>query len=142
MVRSRMPVRRCVDDFLLLIRGDHMGRGKRGFLNKLAKLPWLVGLVVGAAGFLIISQGIPWWLSSRGGVFAQAFSRQTDLLIPFACFFFVACAFASLASYLDARRKRQLHDTLDSLENMASLGWREFEQLVGEAFRRQGYIVE
>lgn len=119
-----------------------MGRGKRGFLKELSKLPWPVGLIVGLAGFLILWKGIPLWLSHQSGIFAQAFHLQSGVLMPLAGVFLAACAVASLVSFLDARRKRQLLDTLTGLESMASLGWREFEQLVGEAFRRQGYRVE
>lgn len=119
-----------------------MGRGKRGFLDELSKLPWPVGLIVGVVGFLCIWKGIPMWLSSRSGILAQAFHHQSGLLLPLAFVFLAACALASLVSCLEARRKRQLFDTLTGLESMASLGWREFEQMVGEAFRRQGYRVE
>jgi restriction system protein len=52
------------------------------------------------------------------------------------------CAIATLASFLDARRKRQLLDNASGLGSIVALGWRDFERLVGEAFCRQGYTVE
>jgi restriction system protein len=38
-------------------------------------------------------------------------------------------------------RKRKLLDKQKGLDSIRSLSWREFEQLVGEAYRRQGYTV-
>ena len=54
----------------------------------------------------------------------------------------VICWIAALASYLNARKRRRFLDTRTTLESLAAGGWRQFEQLVGEAFRRRGYAVE
>jgi restriction system protein len=35
-----------------------------------------------------------------------------------------------------------LLETRTDLDSLAANGWRDFERLVGEAFRRQGYAVE
>lgn len=45
-------------------------------------------------------------------------------------------------SWLLARKRRRLLDTRSDLESVAKIGWRQFEHLVGEAFRRRGYSVE
>lgn len=118
-----------------------MGRGSKGLLDELTVLPWPVGLVVGVIGFLLIRRGVPAWLSGQDGPFAQAFA-QTNPLAPLAWLVLAACAMASLLSLLGARRKRHLLDTRTGLDSIAAIGWREFEQLVGEAYRRQGYAVE
>jgi restriction system protein len=44
-------------------------------------------------------------------------------------------------SVYNAWRKRKLLDSQRDLESIRSLGWKEFEELVGEAYRRQGYTV-
>lgn len=118
-----------------------MGRGRKGLLDNLASLPWPVGLAAGAFAFLLFQYLIPAWLSAQDGPLSQAFA-QTNPFTPLAWIFFALCAMASLASYLSARRNRQLLDTRTNLESIAALGWRDFERLVGEAFRRQGYVVE
>ncbi len=52
------------------------------------------------------------------------------------------CILAAAASFFRARHRRRLLDTQSGLDSIAAMGWRDFERLVGEAFRRQGYIVE
>ncbi len=52
------------------------------------------------------------------------------------------CALASGVSFLQSRHRRNLLDTRTNLESLAATGWRDFERLVSEAFRRQGYTVE
>lgn len=118
-----------------------MGRGKRGLLDELTVLPWPVGLVVGLLAFLFIKHGIPAWFSRQEGPLALMFANGNPFT-PLAWVVLVACAIASLFSWLNARRKRKLLDTRTGLDSIAALGWRDFEQLVGEAYRRQGYTVE
>ncbi|KAF1719942.1 restriction endonuclease [Pseudoxanthomonas wuyuanensis] len=119
-----------------------MGRGRKNFFNDLAVLPWPVGLGVGALGYLFIAHGIPLWFARQGGALAQAFANGANPFRPLAWLFFALCAIAATASFLSARRKRRLLDTRTGLDSIAALGWRDFERLVGEAFRRQGYSVE
>gem|GEM_PF-6126397 len=47
---------------------------------------------------------------------------------------------APISAY-NSRRKRRLLDNQKDLDGIRSLGWREFEELVGEAYRRLGYSV-
>jgi len=115
-----------------------MGRGRRGLLDDLGVLPWPVGLAVGMLGFAFIRYGIPAWASDQSGPLGQALSR-TDAFAPLAWIVLANCAMASLFSWLDSRRKL---DAQTGLASIAALGWQDFEQLVGEAFRRQGYTVE
>ncbi|MDH5822698.1 restriction endonuclease [Luteimonas sp. RD2P54] len=118
-----------------------MGRGRRGLLDELAVLPWPVGLAVGVLGYLLIRHGIPAWAAGRPGPLGQALG-STDAFAPLAWIVLAACATASLFSWLGSRRKRRLLDAQSGLASIAALGWRDFERLVGEAFRRQGYTVE
>lgn len=119
-----------------------MGRGKRGFLDDLAGLPWPVGLVVGALGYVVLAHGLPIWFARQGGLLAQAFAGPSNPFSMLAWLFFGVCAIAALVSFLRARRNRRLLDTRTGLDSIAALGWRDFERLVGEAFRRRGYAVE
>ena len=117
-----------------------MGRGRRGFIDNLATLPWPVGLCVGLVGYLAIAHGIP-LLFARSGALGGAFQTFNPFL-PLAWVFLGLCVIAAAMSFFDARRTRRLLDTRSGLESVAALGWRDFERLVGEAYRRRGYTVE
>ncbi|CAN4277435.1 restriction endonuclease [Pseudoxanthomonas sp. LjRoot125] len=117
-----------------------MGRGRRGFIENLAALPWPVGLCTGVAGYLAIAHGIPLFFS-RNSALGSAF-QNTNPFLPLAWAFFGLCVIAAGMSFFDARRKRRLLDTRRGLDSLAALGWRDFERLVGEAYRRRGYAVE
>jgi len=119
-----------------------MGRGKRNLIDALAGLPWPVGLVVGALGYLTLAHGLPMGFAGQGGPLAQAFAGASNPFSLLGWLFFGMCVIGALASFLNARRTRRLLDTRTGLESIAALGWRDFERLVGEAFRRRGYSVE
>lgn len=117
-----------------------MGRG-RGLLDELAAAPWPVGVVAGIAGFALIRHGLPAWFADRPGLVAEVFA-QGNPLAALAWIVLGACWLAALGSWLGARRRRRLLDTRTGLDSIAALGWRDFERLVGEAFRREGYRIE
>lgn len=101
-----------------------MSRRKEGLLDEIASLPWPFGLVLGVVAFAVVGQ-------FGGGV-----------LVPLAWVFMAACWAAAGASFLKARQRKSLLETRTGLESLSRISWREFEMLVGEAFRRQGYSVE
>lgn len=53
----------------------------------------------------------------------------------------VVCWIGALVSFVKRRQRRTLLDTRSGLDSLRSIDWREFELLVGEAFRRQGYTI-
>ncbi|MEO7719363.1 MAG: restriction endonuclease [Capsulimonas sp.] len=94
--------------------------------------------------FELLSRG-PLWLPFLlaaivyGGSFAV--SQRSDwptVMTAFAIFF----AAAGLIIVVQRSRRRALLDNQKSLETIRSLSWPNFERLVGEAYRRQGYSVE
>ncbi|WDJ98194.1 restriction endonuclease [Xanthomonas campestris pv. incanae] len=121
-----------------------MGRRKKqGGFEALAALPWPVGFVMGIAAYLVVRYGIGWWFSHQGGMLSQGFAQQSSgMFAPLAWTLLGVCWLAALLSYLGTRSRRHFLETRTSLESLAAGGWRQFEQLVGEAFRRQGYSVE
>lgn len=123
---------------------ERMGRRRNSSgIEALAAMPWPYGVVVGIAGFSALRLGIPWWFSGQDGVLAGDFAKQLSQVVsPLAWLVLGLCWFAALLSYLAARHRRVLLDTRTTLESLAAGGWRQFEQLVGEAFRRLGYSVE
>lgn len=120
-----------------------MTRSRKNLFTDFAALPWLVGIVAGIVGFIAIRYGLAWWMGSSGGVVGQAFAQHGGAVFaPLAWIVLALCWFAALCSWRGRRARRQLLDTRTGLDSLAALGWRQFELLVGEAFRRQGYAVE
>ncbi len=119
-----------------------MGRGRRGFLDDLSRLPWPVALAVGVVGYAGIRHGVPAFFARQDGPFAHALANASASLAPLAWMFLAACALCALAAFANARKRRRLLDTRTGLDSLAAIDWRDFERLVGEAFRRQGYSVE
>lgn len=119
-----------------------MARLRSGLLDALTVLPWYVGAAAGVAFFAGINWGLPWWFARQDGVLGQGLAKAAGNLSFVAWFLLLMCWAASAMSWLRARRARRLLDTRSDLESLAAPGWRQFEQLVGEAFRRRGYRVE
>lgn len=119
-----------------------MGRTRTNLFTDLAALPWPIGIVAGIAGFIGIRYGIAWWMGSSGGVVGQALVQHGSVFTPLAWIVLALCWTAAFASWFGRRGRQQLLDTCTGLDSVAALGWRQFELLVGEAFRRQGYTVE
>lgn len=114
-----------------------MGRAKGNLLDTLAALPWPAGVVFGVGGFVALRFGLPALL--RGNPFAPAVLPMAMLMSRVAL---VAGLLGATMSWFGQRHRRRLLDAQQGLDSIAALGWRHFEQLVGEAFRRQGYTVE
>lgn len=47
----------------------------------------------------------------------------------------------AVLSFIGSLRRKKLLDNIDKMESIRRLGWQEFELLVGEYFRRNGYTV-
>ena len=114
-----------------------MGRAKGGLTEDLSKLPWPVGIVFGVGCFAAIRLGLPAVL--HGSPFAQAALPAANLI---SWFLLAVGLLGATMSWFSQQHRRKLLDVQQGLESIATLGWKHFEQLVGEAFRRQGYTVE
>lgn len=119
-----------------------MRRRRRSGLDEVASWPWPVGVLAGLIAFLLVRYGVAAWLSAAGGTLLEPLGRQIGgALAPLAWILLLGCWLAAGASWLRARQRRTLHDTRKDLDSLADISWREFEMLVGESFRRQGYEV-
>lgn len=103
-------------------------RGNKG-LPLIVSLPWPVGIGLGIAGFILIR------FTLVDGPLAKAFE-------PISWVVLLICWLAALASFIASIKRKQLLDAQTGLDSLSAVSWREFEQLVGEAFRRRGWRVE
>lgn len=124
--------------------GGCMGRRRESGLDLIAAMPWPVGVVLGVLAYLLIRFGIGAYFSAHGGPLLQGVGQQASngIFAPLAWVALGACWIGAAASYFRSRHRRQLLETQTGLDSIKALSWREFEMLVGEAFRRRGYNVD
>ena len=113
-----------------------MPRRDDSILELLMLLPWWVSAISSIAVYILLGLVAPAIVTGNPivNVFLQAFSRV-------AWVFSLALLFPAVISFFNQKRKHQILEEQKSLESIRKLGWKEFEELVGEAYRRQGYKV-
>lgn len=113
-----------------------MARRKESLVDVVAFFPWYVGLLLALTVYLAARHGAPWYFISNqfGAPMGQAIANFARLFtLPF-----IAGSAFSLTKSISNRRLFKQQKDLDSIR---ALSWREFERLIGEAFRRQGYSI-
>jgi restriction system protein len=120
-----------------------MAKRREGGFELLASMPWPIPLALGVIGYAGIRYGIGWIMGASQNVYLAGLGRELSgkAYAPLSWAVLGVCWFAALASYIGAKRRRRLLETHTNLESIRSLSWRQFELLVGEAFRQQGYTV-
>lgn len=114
-----------------------MARSKRTVLDDLLVLPWWYSALASLIAFIAIGYLLPAALPQNHRVFAALTAGLPRVATVVAIVFLIPMPFA----YLDGHRKKRLVDANTDLESIRALSWREFEQLVAEAYRRKGYTV-
>lgn len=113
-----------------------MPRKNTSFADLLVEAPWWVSAVTAAVAYFGMTHFLP--------------SIQTEnplinivlqsLAVPGPYFAFFILLIAPF-SFINSRRKAKQLDNQKSIETIRQMHWRNFEELVAEAFRRQGYRV-
>lgn len=80
---------------------------------------------------------LPWWTMLVVGGITAIMTEVRPLKLPI----FLVFAGVSGLIYLVQQKSRRLLDQQVDLESIRALSWQKFEQLVGEAYRHQGYFV-
>jgi restriction system protein len=122
-----------------------MGRRRNeGLLETLGALPWPAGIAFGLLGFATFRWGVGWYASSAGGRLGEAFGKAvlSGGLEPIAWLFLALGFIGAGMSAFRSRDRARLLDEQKDMDSVRGLSWARFEQLVGEAYRRQGYSVE
>jgi len=112
-----------------------MARRDEGLLDLLVEVPWWVSIVVGIISYVAMRFVIPAMFAGNplGDVLGRGIAQ----------FSWVALIFllpAGLSAFRSARKSQRL-DRQTSIESIRVLPWKQFEDLLGEAYRRQGYSV-
>lgn len=121
-----------------------MTRKNESILNLLAFCPWWVSVALSGISYLIFKYVIPLIEIQQKGsldvtyMFFKGLVDAAPLIAPIIAGLLLIPAPISLINYW---RKRKILDKQESIDTVRKLNWKEFEELVGEAFRRQGYDV-
>jgi len=104
--------------------------------DMLVQMPWWAGVF--AAGAFWILGGVLFGRETGAG-FESALS---PLIRVFFNFLAILALLAALISAIKSASRRKLLDQTQGLDAIRALSWRQFEHLVGEAYRRRGYEVQ
>ncbi len=113
-----------------------MARKDESIFNLLMASPWWVSVIFSAVVYLLLGVVLP-SLTTDSPVL-QGLQQGLTPLAPWVALFFLLPAPISI---LNAHRKRLLLNKQTGIESIRNLSWKSFEELVGEAYRRQGYQV-
>ncbi len=121
-----------------------------GFMNWVARLPWWIGLGLAAVTYwalhTVASQPMPVarapheMMQVASGALWRSLAYAGQFVLPLLCL---------TGAVLSALRRRERRNLLDdcatassSAQALQGMSWQAFEKLVGEGFRRRGYVVQ
>ncbi len=113
-----------------------MARNNGSILEHLVILPWWRNLILAAIVYISFKYLIPFITFQHP--FYKGLVAILPSLAPYAAF--VLCLTAVASAY-NAWRKGALLENQKGIATIRSISWQEFEELVGEAYRRKGYTV-
>lgn len=114
-----------------------MAKKNEGFLDLLARFPWWVSVIASVCVYLLLVGIVP--LFSSDNLFLNGLIQAAPQLAPILAI--ILLLFAPILAF-KAWEKRRLLDGQKGIESIRALSWKKFEELVGEAFRREGYHIE
>jgi restriction system protein len=111
------------------------------FIDLVAAMPWWLGLVLALVSYIVLHAfAAPPKVSPArvadaiSGMWFSALASFGQYVVP------ILCLIGAVVSFL-RRRKRESLLTNESADALNRMSWREFEMLIGEAFRVQGFSV-
>jgi len=111
-----------------------------------SKLPWWVGLFLAVGSYIglhsLATKGLP---QAQAGDISQALTG--GLIYTFASLgqYFLPVIFSIgsvLSAFMTIKRKRLHSNVTSGDKKVADINWYDFELLIGEHFRRQGFTVD
>ena len=113
-----------------------MSRKSNSISDLLLQAPWWVSVVTAATVYIVMGVIIP--AIETDNQFTNMILNAVAVPAPIFSFFFLLLApFA----FFNTRRKAKLLDQQTNLNSIRQLHWKNFEELVAEAYRRLGYQV-
>ena len=113
-----------------------MPRNNTKIVDLLFQAPWWVSVITAAITYLLMGHLLP-SIETDNQLINMVFNALAIPAPYFAIFILLIAPF----SFFNARRKAKQLDAQKSIETIRQLHWRNFEELVAEVYRRQGYRV-
>jgi restriction system protein len=113
-----------------------VARRRESLVDVLLVLPWWASVIVAATAFALLKFAAPLFFASSpytAGIGTLAKNNAAPV-----AGLFLLIGLLSLVRALYVKRK---FNSLASIDHIRELSWRQFESIVGEAFRRRGYTV-
>ncbi len=113
-----------------------MSRRNENILDLLSHCPWWISVGVAVAVYLALRFVVP---SIAGeSLFLKSIASVAPNIAWLVAIVFLLPA---AVSAVDSLRKRRLLDRQSGIDSIRALSWKEFEELLAEAYRRDGYAV-
>ena len=113
-----------------------MSRKDESLLNLLTRLPWQCSVIVAAVAYILLRFVLP--SISVGDPIAGGMIKGFSMMAPLIALFVLA---AGVISFFKSLQRRRLLSKQTGLDSVGHLSWQQFESLVGEVYRRKGYLV-
>ena len=114
-----------------------MSQHKESVPELLMKAPWWVSVLLAGLSFA----GLRWVFPAMVGQDKLLQAAATEAA-RYAYLSAVLFGLLAVGSALFARKRRRLVDDQQSLDTLCAASWKDFEYLVAEAYRRQGFDVD
>ena len=113
-----------------------MARKNASLLNLLVRVPWWISIALAVLVLIVSKLIIPniAFDNQYIGAFIKGVSGAGNFVA-------IHLVIAASVSAINSWRKQRLLEGQKGLDTIKNLNWQEFEELVGEAFRRQGYFI-
>ena len=108
-----------------------MPRKNTSFADLLLQAPWWLSVVTAAITYFVMGRLLP-SIETENQIINMVFKA---LAVP-APFFALFIVLIAPFSFFNSRRKAKQLDTQKSIDTIRQLHWRNFEELVAEAYRR------
>lgn len=109
---------------------------RKGFLDDLARAPWWVGVAFGVIGYVVLAFVLP-AIPFDHPILPPIVEGISHVAPIWALMCFGGAALSGLGSW----NSRRLYKSQQQSPDLAALSWQQFENVVGEHFRRRGYAV-
>lgn len=113
-----------------------MPKNRSTLIDLLGELPWWVSVIASASSYVIMVYALP-NVQTDNPMIDMVFNA---FAIP-APFITGMILLVAPFAFFNSRRKANQLDKQRNINTVRDLHWRNFEELVAEAFRRQGYRV-